>query len=120
MNKEQTLKEKTIEQITEHFQEDAHRMIELIYIAGNKNITYQDAHNVWTFKKLAEFEHRLRQIEKVSKNNQIVPVDDIGFISFGKEAWDNFKLRMGNRCYNGLINIEDFADIIGSLEDAQI
>lgn len=38
-------------------------------------------------------------------------------VVFKKQDWDNFKLQMGNRCYQGLINIEDFADIISQLEE---
>lgn len=41
-------------------------------------------------------------------------------IVFNKSDWDNFKLRMGDRNYQGLINIEDFATIIGELEDKSI
>lgn len=47
-----------------------------------------------------------------------VKVEDV--IEFKKNDWDNFKLRMGNRCYQGLINIEDFATIIGELEDKKL
>jgi len=42
------------------------------------------------------------------------------YVRFKKVDWDNFKERMGNRSYQGLINIEDFANIIGELEDKNI
>lgn len=47
---------------TENFQNDCHSLVKVI-IAEKPNCTVQDATNVWLFKKLAEFEVRLRQIE---------------------------------------------------------
>lgn len=41
-------------------------------------------------------------------------------MQFLKKDWDNFKLRMGYRNYQGLINIEDFVKIISELEDKKI
>jgi len=40
-----------------------------------------------------------------------------GKIVFDKADWEAFKLRMGDRNYQGLINIEDFVSIIWELED---
>lgn len=48
-------------QTTEHFQKDCHSLVEAIL--DEKKVGYQDATNVWLFKKLAEFEVRLRQLE---------------------------------------------------------
>lgn len=38
-------------------------------------------------------------------------------IVFNKSDWENFKLRLGNRNYQGLINMEDLAEIMGELEN---
>lgn len=47
---------------TENFQNDCHSLVKAI-IAEKPSCTVQDATNVWLFKKLAEFEVRLRQLE---------------------------------------------------------
>jgi len=41
-------------------------------------------------------------------------------VVFRKIDWDKFKQRMGNRNYQGLINIEDFVQIIGELENKSL
>lgn len=41
-------------------------------------------------------------------------------IVFNKSDWDNFKSRLGDRSYQGLINIEDLVTITGELEDKSI
>lgn len=38
-------------------------------------------------------------------------------VTFKKQDWDNFKSRLGDRSYQGLINIEDLVKITGELED---
>ena len=48
-------------QVAENFQKDCHNMVN--QILDEKKVSYQDAVNVWTFKKLAEFEVRLSQLE---------------------------------------------------------
>jgi hypothetical protein len=48
-------------QVAENFQNDCHNMAN--QILNEKKVSYQDAVNVWTFKKLAEFELRLSQLE---------------------------------------------------------
>lgn len=53
--------EKTL-QVAENFQNDCHKTVELI-MNEKKDCSYQDATNVWLFKKLADFEMRLRSIE---------------------------------------------------------
>jgi hypothetical protein len=48
-------------QVAENFQNDCHNTVN--QILDEKKVSYQDAVNVWTFKKLAEFEVRLNQLE---------------------------------------------------------
>lgn len=49
---------------TERFQNECHALTKEI-IEQKPKCTVQDATNVWLFKKLAEFEVRLRQLEFV-------------------------------------------------------
>lgn len=58
-----------INKIAEQFQEDCHKSIE--FILAESEAKYQDATNVWTFRKLAEFELRLREIESTLKFNYL-------------------------------------------------
>jgi hypothetical protein len=53
--------EKTL-QLAEYFQNDCHSLTKAI-IAEKPNVSVQDATNVWLFKKLADFEMRLRELE---------------------------------------------------------
>lgn len=41
-------------------------------------------------------------------------------IVFNKKTWDDFKLMLGSRTYNGLINLEDLVEVTGKLEDKRI
>ncbi len=50
----------------ERFQDECHALTTEI-IQQKPKCTVQDAANVWMFKKLAEFEVRLRQLECLSK-----------------------------------------------------
>jgi hypothetical protein len=54
--------EEQISDVTEEFQKDCHQMIEDIFEI-KKTYTHQDCTNVWMYKKFAEFEVRLRQLE---------------------------------------------------------
>ena len=51
--------------ITEEIQMECHRTVEGIMnnMVNNKEISVQDATNVYFYKKLADFEYRLRQLE---------------------------------------------------------
>lgn len=49
-----------------NFQNDCHSLVKSI-TSERPNITNQDVTNVWLFKKLAEFEVRLRQLEDAKK-----------------------------------------------------
>jgi len=54
--------------IAEDFQKDAHNTIELIKSMGGKSkFEYQDLQSVWTFRKLAELEYRIRKIENFTQ-----------------------------------------------------
>lgn len=48
--------------IADAFQKDCHALTDELMTRHNK-LEMQDATNVWTFKKLAEFEIRLRNLE---------------------------------------------------------
>jgi hypothetical protein len=48
--------------LAEELQKDNHETIERIANA-TKNCSHQDASNVWLFRKLAEMEIRLRELE---------------------------------------------------------
>jgi len=48
--------------ITEEFQNDCHKLVEELMKQLPK-LSVQDATNVWLFKKLADIEFRLRQLE---------------------------------------------------------
>jgi hypothetical protein len=52
--------------IGNEFQKDCHRAVEYA-LKENPKVSYQDATNVWIFGKLAEFELRLREVEKSEK-----------------------------------------------------
>ena len=47
-----------INKLAERFQEDCHKSAEVI-MSDNKKISYQDATNVWIFRKLAELQHEI-------------------------------------------------------------
>lgn len=49
--------------IGNEFQKDCHKAVEYS-LNENPKVSYQDATNVWIFRKLAEFELRLRDVEK--------------------------------------------------------
>lgn len=53
-----------IHEIYEQFQKHCHALINIIVSHRKDSYSYQDATNVWLFLKLAEFELRLREIEK--------------------------------------------------------
>lgn len=58
-----------IQKIARQLQKECHALVEVIrsYRTGDPGqlaISYQDAANTWLFLKLAEFELRLRKIEK--------------------------------------------------------
>ena len=57
--------EKTL-QLADYFQKDCHSLTKAI-IAEKPNVSVQDATNVWLFKKLADFEMRLRELEDVGQ-----------------------------------------------------
>lgn len=64
-----------IQQITEEIQRECHEVVDGIF--QNKTLTavnVQDATNVFFYKKLAEFEYRLRELEntKHSTTNEQV------------------------------------------------
>lgn len=48
-------------QIAEVFQNNCHKVVE--EVLREKEVSYQDATNVWIFHKLAEFEMRLQSLE---------------------------------------------------------
>jgi hypothetical protein len=50
--------------IAEHLQQDCHQTVEVI-MYEKKNATVQDATNVWMYRKLAEMELRIRQLELI-------------------------------------------------------
>lgn len=56
---------------TERFQKECHDMVEEILIETKtiESGSVQDATNVWLFKKLAEFNNRLSQIEHFISSN---------------------------------------------------
>jgi hypothetical protein len=47
---------------TNKLQEDCHRTIEELYKLSDHMLLYQDATNVWIFKKLAELELKIERI----------------------------------------------------------
>lgn len=60
-----------IQEITEQFQKQCHALVNIVMSHRTdsppklaKSYSYQDATNVWLFLKLAEFEFRLREVEK--------------------------------------------------------
>jgi hypothetical protein len=56
---------------TERLQADCHYVVATV-IEASKKCTVQDATNVWLFKKLAEFEIRLRKVEEANKVRDMV------------------------------------------------
>lgn len=59
-----TQEDNDILDIAEIFQKDAHDTIEaMIELNAKPKFQYQDANSVWVFRKLAEFEYRLRKLE---------------------------------------------------------
>jgi hypothetical protein len=48
--------------IAEKFQDECHATINSIMI--EKDVSYQDATNVWMFKKLAELQHEINMLKK--------------------------------------------------------
>lgn len=48
--------------IAEKFQDECHAAINAIMI--EKDVSYQDATNVWMFKKLAELQHEINTLKK--------------------------------------------------------
>ena len=54
----------TMLNVADVFQEDCHEVVEMVMKMSKKEITSQDATNVWIFRKLAEFEFRLRKLEE--------------------------------------------------------
>ena len=55
--------EKEILELAELFQKNCHALTKAV-IAEKPKVSVQDATNVWLFEKLAEFETRLRKLEK--------------------------------------------------------
>ena len=51
-------------EIAESFMNDCHALRDTLMNANNK-VSHQDATNVWMYKKLAEFEIRLRKLETI-------------------------------------------------------
>lgn len=56
------MKDKEIFDIADSFQKECHALTDELMAKHNK-LEMQDASNIWTFKKLAEFEIRLRNLE---------------------------------------------------------
>lgn len=47
---------------TEQLQTECHKAVELI-MKKNKEVSYQDATNIWLFTKLAEYQKRISKLE---------------------------------------------------------
>ena len=67
MNKQEELIQKRAEKL----QEECHAIVEVIK-ENNSMIGYQDATNVWMFRKLAELELKNEELEKKFKNRQSI------------------------------------------------
>jgi hypothetical protein len=56
-----------LEELTENLQNDCHKTVTAIIegsqIEGKPDVTYQDATNVWLFKKLAELELLIEELQ---------------------------------------------------------
>ena len=68
-----------IQDQAEKFQDECHKMVKVLRdnldIQGKgQNTTYQDLTNVWMFKKLAEFELRLQELESEQLNRTDTPL----------------------------------------------
>jgi hypothetical protein len=59
----ENLFDKKVMVTTEMFQKSCHEFIEMLS-AVSPNMSYQDATNVWIFKKLAEIQVMLSEIKK--------------------------------------------------------
>lgn len=56
-----------IQTIAEHLQEDCHKTVEsILYEKRGTNINIQDCTNVWMFRKLAEIEIRIKELESIN------------------------------------------------------
>ena len=51
-----------LEELTENLQNDCHKTVEAI-LKDKPNCSYQDATNVWLFKKLAELELSIEELQ---------------------------------------------------------
>ena len=51
-----------IRQIANHFQEDCHKAVEVVLTETEGKSSYQDATNVWIFRKMAELQLQIEQI----------------------------------------------------------
>lgn len=62
-----TIQEQILQQTAEHFQEDCHRTVEVIMLDNKSGAMIpQDATNVWLYRKLAEMEIRIKELESIN------------------------------------------------------
>ena len=61
-----------LEQITKEIQQECHQTVEGIINGTQKPVSVQDATNVFFYIKLAEFEIRLRGLEKQARNSESI------------------------------------------------
>lgn len=66
-----------IQKLAEEFQQECHEMVELIKkstengVTKHNGISYQNATNVWIFKKLAEMQHQIDQLKKAQRGKGV-------------------------------------------------
>ena len=48
------------------FQKDCHETVEMIFDRKKERVQYQDATNVWIFRKLAELQVQISELNKIS------------------------------------------------------
>lgn len=61
--------EEEILKIAEGFQDECHAMVEKI--KANTSAAYQDATNIWMFKKLAELQLEIDRLKKKQKSSVV-------------------------------------------------
>lgn len=65
-----TYDQEKVNQLTASIQQECHRTVEAaINHPELKSVTVQDATNVFLFKKLADLEYRVQQLEAAALNN---------------------------------------------------
>jgi hypothetical protein len=55
--------------IAEKLQDECHATVEAVI--NEKSVNYQDATNVWIFKKLAELQHEINMLKKNQRGKRV-------------------------------------------------